>query len=205
MEQAAIGQRDQQVAIAGQADGAAGDQIQQRRHQADALAIDHDAELQIEPVDAGRLRQIELDVAGGGDEVEREILGQRDGPALGAEHRHVLEHEIDPGGGIHIGHHQIAVAVGRIGGEDIGLDGGQAAGAEAAAGELFGPRIALDAVQGAAMLHHGVRRMVRGGGQFDRAVAPGQTGQRGGAGIGRGGAVLAQRGPGGIEWKLGGE
>jgi hypothetical protein len=74
----------------------AAQQVQQNRQQAQALAIHHDAQLQVEPVVPGRLLDPRVPILDRG-QVEGEILGVFDFPALGAQHRQVIENEAQPG------------------------------------------------------------------------------------------------------------
>ncbi|MNG21878.1 hypothetical protein D3C84_1062960 [compost metagenome] len=75
--------------------GVALDQPQQHRQQADAAALDDDAQLQVEPLAARRLVHFGVPALHLG-EVELEARANIDLPALLAQCRQLLAHEMQP-------------------------------------------------------------------------------------------------------------
>ncbi|MND87071.1 hypothetical protein D3C80_790630 [compost metagenome] len=70
--------------------------VEQDRQQAQALAIDLDAQFQVEPVAAAGLVDLRVPVVNLG-EIEGEVVGVLDLPALLAQGGQVVEHEAQPG------------------------------------------------------------------------------------------------------------
>ena len=61
------------------------------------VAADRDAQMQFQPVDAGRFLQFGGEIAVGGDDVDREVVIDLDLPSFGAQLRHHLENDRQPG------------------------------------------------------------------------------------------------------------
>ena len=183
-QHAPVGQRQQEggVVLALQRQGGIGfgDQAHQGGHQIDALAVDLDAEMQFQPVDAAAFVFLQFggQSAVGGDDADREIVIDIDLPALGAQRGNGLKHDRQPGGGARALPQREILGMGVLIINRRQLrDAAHAQKGQGLDRFLLAGAVARQIVEFAVMRHPARRRADRTG-HRQRTIAEGQAGQR---------------------------